>query len=420
MLSKFDSEQMKSRFISEFGAVPKFQFFAPGRINLIGEHIDYVGGSVLPAAIDRGITALVSRRTDQKVRLRSNQAVKGFDFDIKHLMGNRLFQESKETSWANYAIGMFQSFYSESNFQAGFDIYYSSNLPVASGLSSSAALSVLTGYIISIIEKSYQNKNQDYSEGYLQKIDLTESERISLAKTAQKVENHFVGVQCGIMDQFAVSLGKEGRFIYLNTENLTYDYVPITKETDFNLVVINSNRPRKLSESKYNERLLECQKALSILQKADPTITCLVDAPIELLSTLTNEPTLLKRARHSITENQRVKSVVQYLKEGNMIAVGQLLNESHLSLKNDYEVSSFELDILHLACLEFEACVGARMTGAGFGGCSIALIKNDNNHQQVFQQFVDQVSTDYFNKTGLKADIFQVELIDGVTQQEII
>lgn len=415
MLSKFDSEQMNSKFVSEFGTVPEFKFFAPGRINLIGEHIDYVGGSVLPAAIDRGITALVSRRTDQKVRLRSNQFAKGFDFENKDIGGTRLFQDSSETSWANFVIGMFQEFTFKSDYQGGFDIYYSSNLPVASGLSSSAALSVLTGYILRIIDKSYQNNNQDCP----QKIDLTESERISLAKSAQNCENYFIGIQCGIMDQFAVSLGKEGRLIHLNTENLTYDYVPITKETDFNLVVINSNRPRKLSESKYTERFNECKTAMSILQKADPKITYLVDTPIELLSVLNNEPTLLKRARHAITENQRVKSVVQYIKEGNMIAVGQLLNESHLSLKNDYEVSSFELDVLHSACLEFEGCLGARMTGAGFGGCSIALIKNHDN-QSVFHQFVDQVSTDYYNKTGLMADIFQVHFSDGVTQQELI
>ncbi|MBW7857701.1 MAG: galactokinase [Leptonema sp. (in: Bacteria)] len=411
MLSQLDTANLKAKFISEFGATPDYQFFAPGRINLIGEHIDYVGGSVLPAAIDRGIAAFVSKRTDQKIRLRSMQATKGIDFDIKHLSGSRLYQESKETSWVNYAIGMFQSYYSESNFQAGFDIYYSSNLPVASGLSSSAALTVLTGYIISIIEKSYQNKSHDYHQNNFQKIDLTKSERISLAKTAQQVENYFIGVQCGIMDQFAVSLGKEGQFIHLNTENLTYDYVPITKETDFNLVVINSNRARKLSESKYNERLLECQKALSILQKTDPTIKHLVDAPIELLSVLTNEPALLKRARHVITENQRVKAVVQYLKKGNIISVGQLLNESHLSLKNDYQVSSSELDVLQLSCLEFEACVGARMTGAGFGGCLIALLIKPH-----FQQFADQVSSKYFKQTKLQADIFSVTIVNGVQQ----
>ena len=398
---------LKERFEATFGRPAQRQFFAPGRINLIGEHIDYLGGTVLPAAIDRGITALATLRNDRTVRLRSifgtseQESITGIDIDIDSISEAPPKQHSKDhPPWVDYCLGMIRH-YNKNYSLLGFDVLFSSNLPVASGLSSSAALEVLTGYLFLMIQPNQQ--------------PLSESDRVALAVSAQKIENEYIQVQCGIMDQFAVAMGRQDHAIHLNTSSLTYHYIAMPK-TPHSWIVLNSNRPRKLTESKYNERRHECDQLLAMIQSRHSNVKNLTAINDDQLSVLKNEPVLFRRARHAMTENQRVLQAVNYLQSksttGQLQKLGELLCQSHDSLANDYEVSSFELNTLQDVSLGFDACVGARMTGAGFGGCAIALL--NTNDQDAVSEFCKKVSYQYKEKTNYEADVFQVELSNGV------
>jgi galactokinase len=370
-------------FIDAYGSEGDCEFFfSPGRVNLIGEHIDYNGGLVLPAALSLGICAAVKRRDDGIVRLRSANESSWADIKLDKII------KSDSIRWANYPAGVIKYLMDEGNELAGCDIYISSDLPESSGLSSSAALEVLTAYMM------------------LYPLGPEKIDRVRISLLCQKVENEFIGVNCGIMDQFAVALGKKDNAILLNTNTLEYKYIPF-KLGKCRLLIMNTKKKRELADSKYNERRAECDAALSIIQKSRP-IKTLVEADAEDLI-LIKDPVLRKRARHVITENKRVQKSVTALENGELATFGNLMCASHDSLKTDYEVTGMELDTIVAEALSLPSCLGARMTGAGFGGCAIALVQ-----EHAIESFTETVLKNYKARTGLDGEIHVSVIEDGV------
>ncbi|MDB5225856.1 MAG: galK [Bacteroidota bacterium] len=380
-----DPNTLNEEFHHRYGGSVLEYFFAPGRVNLIGEHIDYNGGFVLPAAISLGITAIVNRRDDQTVRVYS----KGFDkeavIDLSTLSPPK---KESEMYWQDYIIATLMVLKDHDVKLSGADIILDSDLPLASGLSSSAAVECITAFIFN--DPFYAH------------------ERTLLALDAQHAEVHYVGVNCGIMDQFAVSHGKEKNAIMLNCVSLDYEYIPADFKT-YELIIINSNKPRSLVESKYNERRKECDEAFKILKQFDPAGDLCHMHEISL--THLEDETLYKRAKHAVLENKRVLHAANALKNGNIEVFGQLLIESHISLDEDYEVTGEELNTIVHYSTKFEDCIGARMTGAGFGGSCIALVKKEK-----VDRFISYVGSKYEQKTGLKAEFYKAKIVDGVNR----
>ncbi len=376
------------KFILHFEHPPEIAFFSPGRVNLIGEHIDYNGGLVLPCSISLGITALVRKNNTNTCRIFSVDFNEIIVLDISVQL---TINQQRKLHWSDYITAAIRVLQDKNSTLFGADILLASDLPVGSGLSSSAALSCLIAFIF----------KQKYYEEY----------RVELALDAQTAERNYVGVNCGIMDQYAVANGKKNMAILLDCATLEADYIPADFE-EYQLIIINSNKPRSLAESKYNERRSECEQALSAIRQYYPA-TDLCHAQ-EIALSYIEQDTLYARAKHCLLENQRVIFATQFLKDKNIAAFGRLLVESHISLEEDYEVSCHELDtIVHLAT-HFDDCAGARMTGAGFGGCCIALVKKDK-----IQRFISYVGIKYEHKTRLKADFYICEIADGVTETEL-
>lgn len=360
-------------------------FFAPGRVNLIGEHIDYLGGRVLPAAVSLGITAAVRYREDRLFRFRSREESSPVDFDLCTAL-------EPSSGWGKFPRGVVAGLTDEERTFPGCDVYFASDLPEGSGLSSSAALEVLTAFLL------------------LHPPEGDAPDRVWLAKFCRKVENDYVGVNCGIMDQFAVALGKKARAILLDTATLDYEYVPADFGS-YELVIMNTNKKRELSGSKYNERRAECDTALARLNRARPSsesLRHLVDAGDAEIAALEDE-TLRRRARHAAAENRRVDKSVRALANGDIPAFGRLLDESHRSLREDFDVTGPHLDALVDAARNCPACIGARMTGAGFGGCAIALVKQD-----AVGSFEQSVGVKYKAAVGLEASFYSTKIVDGV------
>jgi len=363
------------------------KYFAPGRVNLIGEHLDYNGGLVLPAALTIGITATYTKRNDNKIILRSasHSLLKQITVD------DEITFDSKN-DWSNYPLGVIEQLRKEGHFIPSCEIIFESNLPEGSGLSSSAAIEVLTAYLL--VKQSESNINL-----------------VWLANFCKQVENDFIGMQCGIMDQFSVALGKADNAILLNCATLEHSYIPFYLN-DYRLVIMNTKKPRRLIHSKYNERKNECDEILRILQTTNSEIKTLSDAGMHHLPLISDE-TLQKRARHVITENLRVKESLKVLRMNDLTTFGRLMNASHASLKNDYEVTGIELDTLAETAQQIKGCLGARMTGGGFGGCAIALV-----HKNSLQELVTKVSEKYFSITGTNCEIYESEIGDGI--QELV
>ncbi len=393
-------ENIKNLLIEKFKfiykEVPEKFFFAPGRVNFIGEHIDYNGGKVLPFAIDRGIYAAVKFLQKEVVQLCSNIDEQIYEINLD----DDLDQYKNTHLWIKYPIGIIQALKNQGYRFRGISIYYWSNLPVGSGLSSSAAIEVLTAYMF-----------------YLQVKAKNQIDRIQMAILCQQVENQYIGVKCGIMDQFSVAMGKKNHFILLDTHSLEYEYIKFFFP-NISIVVINTNKPRKLSDSKYNERRTECNLALEILQK-NYKIKSLVEAKEDMLKDLNSE-TLKKRTLHVIQENQRVQNIKQLLNSLDtsrkdldhiLEQIGKFLYESHDSLKNYYEVSCYELDVIIEESKKISGVYGARMTGAGFGGCAIALV--DKNK---VEEYISLITKIYREKTNLIPDVFEVQIEDGVNE----
>ena len=342
-------DKQSSRFDELFGRNDNVQrFFCPGRVNLIGEHIDYLGGLVLPTAISLGVTALIRPNDSNKVAIHSTDFNETIELDLSSL------PTLKQNRWSDFVLGVVLHLKQNGLDVGGCDLLIDSNLPKGSGLSSSAALEVLCYFMFSSV---FGNS----------KID-----KVKMALDCQQIENEFIGVNCGIMDQFAVANGKENHGIVLNCNSLEHEFVSLNLKK-YSLLIINTNKPRALAESAYNQRRKECDEALRIIA-SNHLIENLVDATLDDLE-LISDSILEKRTRHAITEQTRVKQSVEALNAGKLIEFGKLMNESHQSLRDDFQVSCAELDFMVAELQKSDACVGARMTGAGFGGCCIALVK---------------------------------------------
>ena len=356
-------------------------FFAPGRINLIGEHIDYNGGYVLPCALDIGTYGVASVRNDDIVSCYSeNFSELGIiSFSLKEI------KYMSEDNWVNYVKGVLK----ELGVKKGFNLYVKGEIPNGAGLSSSASLEVLVGVVANTL----------YDLGFT---------NLELVQAAHKAENEFIGVKCGIMDQFIIGMAQEERGILLNTSNLYYHHVKINLG-DYVILIGNTNKKRTLSSSKYNERRAECEEGLKALQKRfEIKELCeLTSQDFEDSNALITNPVIFKRVRHVITENERTKAAYQALQTGNLSEFGKLLNQSHDSLRDDYEVTGAELDTMQELFLEYGA-LGARMTGAGFGGCAIALVKASEA-----EAIIEKVRKDYEEKIELDADFYLVRVGNG-------
>ena len=376
-------EQLQEEFNQRFGTAKTQFYFSPGRVNLIGEHIDYNGGFVLPASISLGISAIVAKRNDAIIRIFAKEFNEEISFSINE---NYIFQQTEKTHWSDYVKATLQVLKDNKTALFGADILLASDLPLGAGLSSSAALECLIAFIFN---EDFYNKN-----------------RTQLALDAQQAERKYVGVNCGIMDQFAVSNGKQNQAILLNCANLECEYIP-ANFGDYQLVIINSNKQRALAESKYNERRSECDAAFEIIKRYDVAEDLCHAHEISL--GYIEDDTLYLRAKHAVLENKRVLNAVDALKNNRIEAFGQLLIESHTSLDVDYEVSGIELNTIVHYSTHFDGCIGARMTGAGFGGCCIALVKKDK-----IDKFILYVGKKYAEKTSCKADFYLAEIVEGV------
>lgn len=376
-------------FMEIFGCEGEIRkYFAPGRVNLIGEHTDYNGGHVFPAALTIGTYAVARKREDGIVRLYSeNFTDMGMvETDISHLV------HDKALGWANYPMSMVWAF-KEKGYIAdtGFDMLIYGNIPNGSGLSSSASLEVVTGVMLKDM----------YGFDNVSMLDI--------ALYGQFAENQYNGVNCGIMDQFACAMGKSGEAMFLDTATLEYEYAPVALD-NASIVIACSNKKRGLADSKYNERRSECEHALKQLQeKLD--IKSLGDLSIEEFEKYKNLITNSverKRAKHAVYENQRTLEAVKELKQGNLTRFGELMIASHVSLRDDYEVTGVELDTLVDLSLAQKGVIGSRMTGAGFGGCTVSIVEND-----CIEEFIKNVGEGYLHKIGYAADFYTVNIGEG-------
>lgn len=382
---------MKEKLLTGFREIFKTEasnvYFAPGRVNLIGEHTDYNGGHVFPCALNIGTYLAVKPRSDKKFQFYSeNFAHLGI---IEVDLDNIVYDVNDD--WVNYPKGCIREVQKLGiTLNHGLDLYYFGNIPNGAGLSSSASIELVTLVML----------NEEYGLN----ID-----RIELVKMGQRAENQFVGVNCGIMDQFAIGMGKANHAVLLDTGKLKYQYAPLNIE-GYSLVVTNTNKRRGLADSKYNERRAECEKALEIL-KQYKNINALCEltlAEFESLSDKIEDEIIRKRARHAISENERTILAKKALDEGNLTEFGRLMNESHVSLKDDYEVTGKELDTLAALAWAQDGVIGSRMTGAGFGGCTISIVKNE-----YLDNFKVNVEREYEKVIGYKPTFYVVSVGDG-------
>ncbi len=365
-------------------------FFSPGRVNLIGEHTDYNGGFVFPCALNYG-TYLLIRKTGG-IKLRFSTANFNDDADV---LVNGLFVNSGK-KWINYPLGVINEFLKRSIQISGLELLYYGDVPNGAGLSSSASIEMVTAVAL----------NDLFSAGF---------STLDLVKMSQRAENEFVGMNCGIMDQFAVGFGKKDNAIFLNCNTLAYENVPLILN-DNSLIITNTNKRRGLTDSKYNERRSECDKAVGLLQAYRPisNLSQLCTDDIHILDKYIMDPVILKRARHVISENGRVLEAIKVLKNNNLARFGELMNQSHDSLKNDYEVTGPELDTLVYEGRKLRGVIGTRMTGAGFGGCTISIVKKSDS-----AKFMTELASAYQARTSLTPEFYQPEIGNGAERLEI-
>ncbi|TFE04124.1 galactokinase [Jeotgalibacillus salarius] len=384
---------LKQSFISIFNESPERLFFAPGRINLIGEHTDYNGGKVFPLAITYGTYAYVKQRNDKKIRLASK------NFPQTGIITASLdeLEKNTEIEWVNYPLGVIH-FLKESGYKInqGFDVLFEGNIPNGAGLSSSASIEMAAG----VMAKGLAG--------------LTISQ-VELIKLCQRVENEFIGVNSGIMDQFAIGMGKQGQALWLDCDTLKFEYAPIELKYE-KIVIMNTNKRRELASSKYNERRAECERALEMIQN-HVEVESLGELSVDQLSEVEvwlDDSLLYKRVKHVVTENERTKQAYVSLKAGDLDHVGQLMNASHQSLKVDYEVTGEELDTLAEFAQTQPGVIGARMTGAGFGGCAIAIVKTDN-----VDDLIKNTRSHYQDRIGYGPDFYVASVGDGAKEISI-
>jgi galactokinase len=379
-------KDITEKFYEKYGNSGKkpVSFFSPGRVNLIGEHTDYNGGFVFPCALNFG-TYLLIRKTDDNVLKFST-----INFnDDAHTEIKGLFTNTGK-KWINYPLGVINEFLKRSVKITGLELLYYGDLPNGAGLSSSASIEIVTAVAL----------NQLFNSGF---------STLELVKMSQKAENEFVGMNCGIMDQFAVGFGKKDHAIFLNCDTLLFENIPV-ELNDCSLIITNTNKRRGLTDSKYNERRSECDKAVELLQRYKPlrNLSELNTNEIAILDQFIDDPVVRRRARHVISENGRVIEAVNVLKNNNIVRFGELMNQSHDSLKDDYEVTGNELDTLVYEGRKLPGVLGTRMTGAGFGGCTVSIVKKSDS-----AKFMSDLASVYKLKTGLIPEFYQPEIEDG-------
>ena len=378
-------EKLIAKFKEIFGKEGDIRvYFAPGRVNLIGEHTDYNGGHVFPCALTIGTYGVVRKREDNKLRFYS------MNFEHLGVIESSLDQlkAEKKADWTNYPKGVIWAFDKKGmKTEHGMDLMLFGNIPNGSGLSSSASVEVLTGYILKDLF-GFEVSNQD------------------LALIGQYAENNFNGVNCGIMDQFAIAMGKAGHAVFLDTATLKYEYAPLEMK-GAKIVISCTNKKRGLGDSKYNERRSECETALAEIQET-AGIETLGDLTEEQFKSAIKDETRVKRAKHAVYENQRTLKAVEALKNNDVKLFGELMNASHVSLRDDYEVTGEELDTMVEEAWKIDGVIGSRMTGAGFGGCTVSIVKDE-----AVDTFIEKVGKAYKEKIGYPGDFYVVEIGDG-------
>jgi galactokinase len=381
-------ETLKKRFKEIYGREAEALYFAPGRVNLIGEHVDYNGGLVFPCALSFGTYLLVARGEEERT------AFTTLNFDHASVLDKRAYT-NKPATWEKYPLGVMKEFSDKGYDPWGYDLLFYGDVPNGAGLSSSASIEVVTAIML----------NEVLGAGL---------ERVELVKMSQRAENLFVGMNSGIMDQFASAMGKRDHAIALNCGTLAFEWVPLVMN-GYSIVVANTNKRRELADSKYNERRGECEEAVRLLGRK-VALNALCDLTLEEFERHAGEitdSTTRRRARHAVSENERVKEAIVALKSGDLRRFGQLMNESHRSLKEDYEVTGIELDTLAEEGQKLEGVLGSRMTGAGFGGCTVSLVAND-----AIPSFIETLGAVYTSRVGLTADFYIASVGEGAGRIE--
>lgn len=382
-------EELLKKFEEVYGSSEGARvYFAPGRVNLIGDHTDYNGGHVLPCALTIGTYVVAKKREDKKLRFYSmnypeNGISEGSLGDLKYRQSN---------GWTNYPIGILWTYAKKGyHIHRGFDMMLYGDIPSGAGLGTSASIGVALGLMIR------------------EMFEIDDISNVDIALFGQYTENEFHGINCGIMDQFASAMGKKNHAIFLDTSDLRFEYAPMDM-SDHAVVITNSHKARGAFDAKYNERRMECERALAELQSvlAVHSLGELTPECFEQVKEMIVEPVLVRRAAHAVYENQRTIDAIDALKKNDAMRFGKLMVESHMSLKENYEVTGKELDVLVEEALKVPGVLGARMTGGGFGGCTVSLMKRD-----AVETFIKEVGKNYTERTGYYADFYNIEVDDG-------
>ena len=363
-------------------------FFAPGRVNLIGEHTDYNGGFVLPCALQYGTYLLIRKRPDNLVRF----ATTNFDYKIEYDISKGYVKQQGQ--WINYPLGIFDQFDKLKIGLSGFDMLFSGDIPNSAGLSSSASIEMVTAFALASM------------------LNVTSLEMTDLVNLSKRSENEFIGLDCGIMDMFAVGMGSADHAIFLNCLTLEFKRIPFILN-GYKLIIANTNKKRGLADSKYNERVQECKEAIDAIRPHIPVnhLGEIGFMQFFKIQELIEDERVRRRARHVISENQRVLNAVSCLHKNDLLQFGALMNASHESLRDNYEVTGIELDTLVEEAWKINGVIGSRMTGAGFGGCTVSIVRDD-----VVEKFMHQAGDNYRQKTGLTASFYIAEVSDGTRE----
>lgn len=386
-------QELKKEFIKYYGGneCDVRIFMSPGRVNLIGEHTDYNGGFVFPAALTMGTTIAVRRINENVIRLRATDLPDFVEADINNLDAYR------DLKWGNYQIGVAVELQKRGYDILGCEMLFYGNLPYGGGLSSSASIEVATALTLA----TFSNEKN----GITEPVNM-----IEMAQVGQGSECNYCGVNCGIMDQFASAMGRKNQVIFLNCKNLSYQLVPLEMD-GYKIVIANTNKKRSLADSKYNERRAQCEEGLKALKQAIPEATCLGDISMEQFiqnKHLIEDETIRNRVEHVISEDNRVLLSIEALNSGNVIEFGRLMNGSGDSLRDLYEVTGIELDTLVEEARKIDGTIGSRMTGAGFGGCTVSIVRED-----AVDEFIEKVGKAYEEKIGYAASFYVDEVGDG-------
>ena len=389
------NEELRLAFEQTYHKPAEKLFFAPGRVNLIGEHTDYNGGCVFPCALSFGAWLLIAKNEDRLLRFHSLNMPQTYAIPVDSIA------PQPDRAWCNYALGCIDIIMRrnpQAKLSSGYDLLYFGNVPAGAGLSSSAAMEVVTA--------------RAFTEEMGCMLDDDKAYRTELAKIAQECEHIYAGVMCGIMDQFASAQGKKDHAIYLNCDTLEFEHVPV-KLDGIKVVITNTHSPHHLDSGAYNDRVRECKLAVEQISSVKPIhfLAELTPEDWKEVESAITDPIAHKRARHVVGEVARTAAAVEALRKGEIAYFGELMTASHISLRDDYEVTGLHLDTLAEAAWQVDGVLGSRMTGGGFGGCTVSLVKDEAI--DAFKAFVGE---EYEKKTGIKPDFYVAEIGDGVSR----